>query len=401
MVTPDQARLNQIKLSLQKNDLDALILLHPENILMATGMFPGSSHVVTIVDVDGKVTVLTPWWREQFVLTESWADEVTCFDWCKPRSQIDPDKAVTDWLKNWQTGSGIEKIGADLTVHHYSPNKMPSECFTYEKIKKALGTVFPVARDASHQINSLKAIKTSKEIEKLRISHEVIRVGVEVFYQEARVGIREIDLAAEINAAVIRMVGHKGSKYVFCEAPQITSGSDRTYVADTLSNHPTPRKIQAGDLVLLELGVHVDGYWADITRAVVVGIPNDIQVKLHQAVLAAQAAAIEAYYPGKSTGETLCQAAWTAMREAGFEKGITHFLGHGLGFAYHEDGPTLGPEENVVICPGHVTSIEPGLYWRAEDQLIGGVRVEENVVWGCRPKEVEILSDFYRGLEKP
>ena len=110
MVTPDQARLNQIKLSLQKNNLDALILLHPENILMATGMFPGSSHVVAIVDVDGKVTILTPWWREQFVLTESWAHEVACFDWCKPRSQIDPDKAVTDWLKNWQTGSGIEKL---------------------------------------------------------------------------------------------------------------------------------------------------------------------------------------------------------------------------------------------------------------------------------------------------
>lgn len=401
MVTPDQARLNQIKLSLQKNDLDALILLHPENILMATGMFPGSSHVVAVVDLDGKVTILTPWWREQFVLTESWADEVACFDWCKPRSQIDPDKAVADWLKNWQIGSGIERIGADLTVHHYSPNKMPSECFTYENIKKTLGTVFPVARDASHQINSLKAIKTSREIEKLRISHEVIKVGVEVFYQEARVGLREIDLAAEINAAVIRMVGHKGSKYVFCEAPQITSGSGRTYIADTLSNHPTPRKMQEGDLVLLELGAHVDGYWADITRAMVVGTPNDIQVKLHQAVLAAQAAAIGAYHPGKSTGETLCQAAWTAMREAGFEKGITHFLGHGLGFAYHEDGPTLGPDENVFICPGHVTSIEPGLYWRAGEHLVGGIRVEENVVWGCRPKEVEILSNFYRGLEKP
>ena len=89
------------------------------------------------------------------------------------------------------------------------------------------------------------------------------------------------------------------------------------------------------------------------------------------------------------------------MREAGFEKGITHFLGHGLGFAYHEDGPTLGPDENVFICPGHVTSIEPGLYWRAGEHLVGGIRVEENVVWGCRPKEVEILSNFYRGLEKP
>ena len=63
----------------------------------------------------------------------------------------------------------------------------------------------------------------------------------------------------------------------------------------------------------------------------------------HQAVLEAQAAAIASYVPEESTGEQLCQASWRAMREAGFEQGITHFLGHGLGFAYHEDRPTLGP----------------------------------------------------------
>ena len=87
------------------------------------------------------------------------------------------------------------------------------------------------------------------------------------------------------------------------------------------------------------------------------------------------------------------------MREAGFDQGITHFLGHGLGFAYHEDRPTLGPGEHRPLLPGQVTSIEPGLYWREGSRPVGGIRVEENLVWGSRAGEAEILSDYYRGLD--
>jgi Xaa-Pro aminopeptidase len=215
----------------------------------------------------------------------------------------------------------------------------------------------------------------------------------------AEAGIREIDLATEVHCAVLRKAASMGIAYVFCEMPQITSGPERTLIADTLSNHPTARKLQQGDPVLLELGAHTEGYWADITRAAVVGEPTPLLRRLHQAVLDAQAAAIASYVPGESTGEQLCQASWKAMREAGFEQGITHFLGHGLGFAYHEDRPTLGPGELRPLLPGQVTSIEPGLYWREGSRPVGGIRVEENVVWGSRAGEAEILSDYYRGLD--
>jgi len=51
------------------------------------------------------------------------------------------------------------------------------------------------------------------------------------------------------------------------------------------------------------------------------------------------------------------------------------------------------------MSPGHVTSIEEGLYLPEEETLVGGVGVEENVVWRVSPGKVEILSDFYRDLE--
>ena len=48
-----------------------------------------------------------------------------------------------------------------------------------------------------------------------------------------------------------------------------------------------------------------------------------------------------------------------------------------------------------------MSSIEPGLYWRDGSRPVAGIRVEENVVWGSRAGEVEILSDYYRGLDPP
>ena len=149
---------------------------------------------------------------------------------------------------------------------------------------------------------------------------------------------------------------------------------------------------------MLEFGVHADGYWADITRCLVVGGPRSIHERLHQAVLSAQRAAISAYVPNETSGEQLCEASWEVMCQAGFKDGITHFLGHGLGFAYHEERPMLGPGNRDPIRPGQVTSIEPGLYWRASGVPIAGIRIEDNVVWGSERGQVMWLSDFYRGL---
>ncbi len=399
MALPDEERLNQIRQSLAEGQLDALLLLYPDDILMATGMLPASTHVAVLVDRDGCVRLLTPWWREAFVAEESWAGCIDCFDWCKRDCQVDPDRAVIEWLRTQRSGQGIETVGVHLEVHHYGPNKMPSECLTYDRIRAALSSIFPMVEDAGDRINQLKSVKTSREIGKLKQAHQVVRAGAQAFYQLVDSGMREIDLATEVHCAVLRKAASLGIEYVFCEMPQITSGPERTVIADTLSNHPTSRRLQPGDPVLLELGAHAEGYWGDITRAAVVGEPTRLLERLHRAVLDAQTAAIASYVPGQSTGEQLCQASWQAMREAGFEQGITHFLGHGLGFAYHEDRPTLGPGQHRPVLPGQVTSIEPGLYWREAGVPVGGIRVEENVVWGAGAGEAEILSDYLRGLD--
>jgi len=60
--------------------------------------------------------------------------------------------------------------------------------------------------------------------------------------------MKETDLAAEVNYAVLKMAGQKGIRYTYCDPPQITSGPERTAIADTMSNHATERRLCQGDL---------------------------------------------------------------------------------------------------------------------------------------------------------
>ena len=275
MIAPDGERLDQIQKALWVSDWDALVLFHTDNILMATGMFPGSTHVVAIVTADRKVVVITPWWREHFVEHESWADDVLTYDWCKGFNGVEPISAITRLLRKCKAGLSLAKIGYDAKMHHYTPTKIPSEFFTYEEIKLQLPEIFEVVHDATEVISQLKSIKTAREGEKIRLAHEVAKAGIGAFYQNAAAGIKESDLAAEVNCAVLKTVGHKGIRYSYCDPPQITSGPERTLMADTLSNPATERILQQGDPVMLEFGVHADGFWADITRNLIVGGPRE------------------------------------------------------------------------------------------------------------------------------
>ena len=124
-------------------------------------------------------------------------------------------------------------------------------------------------------------------------------------------------------------------------------------------------------------------YNGDCTRTVVHGeVPDEVKA-MHEAVVAAQRAAVAAVKPGVS-GESVHQAAVQTIRQHGFraERGaltegvpsMTHGTGHGIGLDVHE--PPLLDFQGPALIAGDALTIEPGLYSNA----IGGVRVEDLVV---------------------
>ncbi|HEY3396906.1 MAG TPA: Xaa-Pro peptidase family protein [Armatimonadota bacterium] len=136
----------------------------------------------------------------------------------------------------------------------------------------------------------------------------------------------------------------------------------------------TGRPLQVGDMVVMDVGVKVEGYCSDITRTVPVGAPTDEFVTRYQAVRAAQQAGIAALAVGCPAAE-VDHAARQVLEEAGLGEAFAHSLGHGVGLEIHE-GPSVSRLSPARLEPGNVVTIEPGVYFPGW----GGIRLEELLV---------------------
>lgn len=124
------------------------------------------------------------------------------------------------------------------------------------------------------------------------------------------------------------------------------------------------------------------GYWGDMTRTVVKGNASEPIKALYAAVLAGQSLALRQIRAG-AHGDIIHQAILDEFQRRGFQTGVKngrmqgffHGTGHGVGLEIHEL-PRLSPRGQAPLKPGHVVTVEPGLYYRG----VGGVRLEDLVV---------------------
>jgi Xaa-Pro aminopeptidase len=137
---------------------------------------------------------------------------------------------------------------------------------------------------------------------------------------------------------------------------------------------PTDRQIGSSDFVLIDWGADGGLYKSDLTRVLVTGRISPKLERIYRVVLKAQHKAIAGIRPGVAA-EDVDRLAREVISQAGFGRYFGHGLGHGLGLDVHE-APRLGAKSRVVLKPGMVVTVEPGIYlpgW-------GGVRIEDDVL---------------------
>jgi Xaa-Pro dipeptidase len=123
----------------------------------------------------------------------------------------------------------------------------------------------------------------------------------------------------------------------------------------------------------VDAGAAIDGYCADITRMFCIGEPSEEARHVFDVVRLAQATACEAVAPGVSCAE-IDRAARDVIERAGYGEAFVHRTGHGLGIEVHEP-PSLMAGEDLVLEPGMVFTVEPGIYLPGRF----GVRIEDDV----------------------
>jgi Xaa-Pro aminopeptidase len=230
-------------------------------------------------------------------------------------------------------------------------------------------------KDVRQQIWTMRPIKSLGEIAFLQ---QAIDLSLDAHLEAMKMmrpGLYEYQVGAKM-VEVHAMGGSEAEGY----APIVGAGPNSTALHyDKLS-----RKIEDGDIVVLDVGAQYAGYSADITRTIPAnGKFTPRQREIYDIVLGAQNAAMAALKPGmnlcKKGDKSVYKISYEYINSHGKDKQgkplgqyYIHGLGHHIGLNVHDPGDYCKPLE-----PGMVVTMEPGIYIPEENL---GVRIEDNVL---------------------
>lgn len=356
---------------------DALVLRLPENVLLLSGFWPMIGAAFLVFPLDSTPVCIIPDCYKAEALSALRSVQPAFF----PFGLIDspsPDDAVRRLLISQPRATNWRRIGYEASFEAIAPSWNSAE-----SLVPAAGTisllqsVFPNSHlvDASDLLKKERRTKTAYEISRLEIASEISSIGLDAFQHAVDIGKTGVELAADVEREVMAQgTGYRGAVRVRAYA-QVTVSSEETSLGYRPNVISTTRRLQRGDIALLELGLVADGYWADRTRARVAGTPSELQQAYFDTVVRAQEAAIAAIKPGiAASGVDL--AARSVIQSEGYADFFPHITGHGLGFGYHESAPILGPKSQDILEAGMLTSVEPGIYHNS----FGGIRIEDDVL---------------------
>jgi Xaa-Pro aminopeptidase len=360
----------RVRAPLKDHGLDALVVTHTPNIRYLSN-HSGSAGIVVLTH---DAVYLLADFRYAEAVARLQASPFSCPGLVLREVPASYDEALLDLL----AALGVRRAGIEAA--HLSVAR-------FEWLRKTI----------AHRSLDIALVHTERIVEGARIIKDDWELGAlreaalrldpvaAAAFDAVRIGASEREVAAVIEQALRR------------------AGFDRTAFDTIVASGPhaalphhraNDRRIEAGDMVVLDFGGFLDGYCSDLTRTVVVGPPGPDATRVYEAVRDAQAAAIAVVKPGISASD-VDGAARAVLEQRGLGQAFGHGTGHGLGLDVHEE-PRVGkarPDVPAAILePGMVFTIEPGAYlpgW-------GGVRIEDDVMVtkdGC-----ELLTSVTRDL---
>lgn len=214
----------------------------------------------------------------------------------------------------------------------------------------------------SGPLSDLRLRKSAQEVASLQKAQQLADQSFAELLPRIGAGMTEREVVAELNYIGARL-GSEGPSF----DPIVASGPNGAMCHAVPSN----RRLEKGDLVVLDFGCTVDGYHSDMTRTFAVGSASDDCRRIYDIVLEAHERALRALRSG-ITGRALDAVARDYITEMGYGPCFGHSLGHGFGLEIHE-GPRASMRSDTALEPGMTITIEPGIYVEG----LCGVRIED------------------------
>jgi Xaa-Pro dipeptidase len=346
-------RVERLRAAAEAAGLDAVVVTSPPSIFHLTGFDPLAFErlFAVAVPVDGAPALVVPRLDEEGAAAAPGGLDVVAYD------------AASD---------GFPELGGVLDGARTLG--VEEDHLPYARVLR-LQDDGRELRPAGELVMALRARKDAAELDAIRRSCAVITEVMERMFAQLRPGDVELD----VNARVAYELAQAGATE---SHPLILFGAN----ASNPHGHPGDRALAAGDVICADISARVDGYWGDLTRCGVAGPASDWAQRTWAVVRDAQAAAIAACRAGTPARDV--DAAQRRIVEAAGDLGLClHGAGHAMGAEIHEP-PFLVPRTAAPLEPGHVLTIEPGLYATG----VGGIRLEDDVA--VTDGEPELLSSL-------
>jgi Xaa-Pro dipeptidase len=362
-----RTRHNKLSTKLQLDGLDALILNPGPSLTYLSGLHfhiserpivvlfrPNQTPIIVLPELEAAKVSLFPFDVKVFTYGENPAS------WTESFRQAFIDAKV-------EKGQiGFEPRALRLLEYQYLVDAAPEAKFI----------------NAEASIAALRMYKYENEITAMRNAVDIAQESLLATLPLINIGMTERQVASELTSQLLK----HGSNPRLPFFPIVASGPNSANPHAT----PTDRLLSPGDLLVIDFGANVDGYYSDITRTFAVGDVSEEFENIARIVAQSNAAGRVAAGPGVLAGD-IDRASRSVIVDGGYGKYFIHRTGHGLGLEGHEE-PYIRDDNPNPLEPGMTFTIEPGIYL----PNLGGVRIEDDML--ITPSGAESLTDLPRHL---
>lgn len=356
--------------------LDAMLFTTEPNVRYFTGFLTQFWQSPTrpwfvIVPADGKPIAIVPEIGASG-MAETWIDNI--ISWPSPQPEDDGISLVADTLNSLPSRYG--RVGATLGIE--SQLRMPVN--NYLTLTRLVHKEFV---DASLAVHELRQVKSQAEIEKIREICRITNIGFNNLPDYARVGMSEREICKQFRIDLLQAGAD--------ECPYIIAGSGPDGY-DSIIMGPTDRRIETGDVLIIDTGAVRDGYFSDFDRNWAFGHASEQTKAAYRATYEATTKGFEAARPGATTSD-LYNAMWRVLEANGALGNDVGRLGHGLGMQLTER-PSNTATDNTVLKPGMVMTLEPGMVYAPGKSMVHEENIvitEEGAEWLSQRAEPELI----------
>ncbi len=348
-----QRRIETLRARMAENGIDCLIaysdIWRSNNVAYLTdyrqgGGGIGQSWTALLLPIEGRPSIFVGF------------EEIGC---CQDQIKIDADI---------QPSTQFETVlRAYAQAHRPSKIGLAGTPIVLHAVYACMERSFPAAEivDCDRMIARDRWVKEAAEIEAIARAFERSDRAISEVLSAVKEGVTERELFAIGTASLARQQ---------CELafiPTVAIGGN----AGIAMKRPSDKRLQSGDLIMLDFGAIFEGYTSDTTRTVGYHVDDPFERGILDAALAGRKAGLDVIRPGLPFSK-LEWAVRDAISEKGYGAYLLHNVGHGLGIDSSEEDLPIGPDSQECMQVGMVFTVEPGIYVPG----IGGCRIEECVV---------------------